>query len=215
MVLIQCTGSIEALVEQIETLWTEPSNYHAAYVSFGSKSNVPYQQFHYPPEIRSTKYPSNAEFQMIPMFLRSRSILSNKSNKPNLIVIIDTFREEELQSNCTLLTKIMSESTAPMDILVFNHQLTQKSLKGIIKGLTLAWNQRNLPRSEQCFAISSDFPPPTKWRRRWKTGSRPPYKKCWTVRPTTGTVAAFTNGLVSPSSPTTSFTITKNITCTG
>ena len=161
--LYECTGPVYALLEQIGQLWSDtPTRYYSVYVSFGSKFNQPTQQFYYPPEIQTKQYPSNATFQMIPMFMREPSVGTNAAKKPSLVVVIDTFQESEWTANHQLLAQVWSEARAPLHIVMFNHSLTQKSLKAIVKGLANYCALGEIPPERCMFCNFIRFSSPNK-----------------------------------------------------
>ena len=92
-------SSLDIWREQLLSLFGKKT-YHYVYVSLGSKINEENVTFSYPSS--GITLNSNAEFQMIPMFIREQPKTNNI-----LCVIIDDFHDNELaKTNNVLLEKI-------------------------------------------------------------------------------------------------------------
>jgi len=148
-------ASISHLQSLIDTQWNSATKYNSIYISFGSKFNEALQFFHYPSTIQKKRYLSNAEFQMVPQFLREPNILStgggslNHQSRRSLVVVLDDFSnagnetlnhlDQPVESASIIKTRrilndVIQSTLLPMDIVMFNYKITtQKSLKQCIE----------------------------------------------------------------------------------
>lgn len=152
--VIPATDDPSPLLTWLNETWT-PSKYNSVYTSFGSKLNSKEQFFNYPQEIRCKPYRSNAEYQLIPQFMREFiqppefGSFEKPQEKRNLIIVIDQFNEEALAINHRLLRRILSQASVPMDVVIFNHAVTPKTTKKLVKGLAKQFTEQSIP-SDKC-----------------------------------------------------------------
>jgi len=100
--------------------------YNYIYVSLGSKINEARVNFRYPSNDLNLK--SNAEFQMIPKFIRQQPV-SNKI----LSIIIDDFHDVELSYQHDATIHNITKTYKNITVITVDHLITQKS---IVKYLT-------------------------------------------------------------------------------
>jgi hypothetical protein len=144
----------------------EKNAYDFVYVSLGSSFNEPF--------VMASKEGhhdllSNAEYQMVPQFLReNRSdhpqiLLDNRycqrkkavshatytpTSKHYLVIVLDDFNPDKIQKNIEILTRIITsqlEAGITMDIIILNHRITFES-KDNIETVSITPFMKNLTR---------------------------------------------------------------------
>jgi len=169
--------SISHLQSLLDIQWNSAAKYNSIYISFGSKFNEAVQFFHYPSTIQNKRYLSNAEFQMVPQFLREPNILSisgggggggggggssKHKSRRSLVVVLDDFsggnnetlnhldvpvESASITKNRRILNDIIQSTLLPMDIIMFNYKIT---------------TQKSLKQCIECFvkrALLYEIPP--------------------------------------------------------
>jgi hypothetical protein len=111
----------------------ESNAYQNVYVSLGGKFNE--SLVHY----NDIKMKSNAEYQMVPGFLRNNA-------EKSLVIIIDIFRDPlNLEVNIKLLGSLIKD-LPNIDVILLNAEITPKSIKNLIRTiLTFAKSQNIHP----------------------------------------------------------------------
>jgi hypothetical protein len=114
------TNSLESLSDCLVSLYSE-TKYQYVYLSIGSKKNEERVSFNYPNTNLSLT--TNAEYQMIPMFLRERETIDKV-----LIIIIDDFHNEGLKIHNTNLLLDIQSNHQNIEIVLVDHILTLNTI---------------------------------------------------------------------------------------
>lgn len=125
-------ATVETLGYFLETQSKISTPYTFLYVSLGSKHNDPHQHFHWPTrQILDT----NADYQMVPQFLRFPGTDSpNSPDYPRILnIVIDRFSQEKMEQNRKILERL--DTDIPMDILLLDYTLTKTNLGPLIDAL--------------------------------------------------------------------------------
>jgi len=118
--------STEYLKQKLDDFWSVRGRYDFVYVSLGSKWNEDYVRFSQPKNIRAHKFKTNAPYQMIPNFLRSRE-------KRSLVIIIDRFYEETNKAkNKDILIQSLEESNDKIDAVLLGNLSSNAQLNAMI-----------------------------------------------------------------------------------
>jgi hypothetical protein len=107
--------------EQLVNIFSEKT-YHYVYVSLGSKINEANVSFSYPSS--GIVLNSNAEFQMIPMFIREQPETNNI-----LCIIIDDFHDKNLAETNNIFLETIRQRHQNISTLVFNERVSLTGLK--------------------------------------------------------------------------------------
>jgi len=105
-----------------EWLQSPSHKFEKMYVSFGGKLNSRSIQFSYPETIRNRHYDTNANYQMIPAFIRHQRTDTAK----NLVIVIDDFHQQKsLEKNIKYLeTEMKIQKIDHVAVLFINKQLS-------------------------------------------------------------------------------------------
>jgi hypothetical protein len=114
-------SSLDIWREQLLSLFGKKT-YHYVYVSLGSKINEENVTFSYPSS--GITLNSNAEFQMIPMFIREQPKTNNI-----LCVIIDDFHDKELAKTNNVFLEKITRKHKNISTLVFDHAILLTNFK--------------------------------------------------------------------------------------
>jgi len=114
-------SSLHIWREQLLSLF-EKKTYHYVYVSLGSKINEETVTFSYPSS--GITLNSNAEFQMIPMFIREQPKTNNI-----LCVIIDDFHNKELAEINNIFLDKITRKHKNISTLVLDHAISLTNFK--------------------------------------------------------------------------------------
>ena len=115
--------TIQSIKKQIDGMWNARGNYQFVYVSIGSQLNEVGVHFNNIGPGNNKRYETNSPNQMIPQFLRHRT------DQSSLVIIIDTFNEQQLRINKRIINKLIDRN---IDVLIINHYCTNTFLEEFI-----------------------------------------------------------------------------------
>jgi len=114
-------SNIDIWREKLSSIF-EKKTYDYVYVSLGSKINEETVSFSYPSS--GIVLNSNAEFQMVPMFLREQPITNNI-----LCVVIDDFHNKELAKTNEIFMEKITRKHKNISILILNGSISLSNFK--------------------------------------------------------------------------------------
>lgn len=114
MIEADLISSVNALNARLDTLWSFRP-YEMVYISYGSKYNDNHVTFS---QQASIKYATNASYQMVPNFIRSRESIQHV-----LVICIDDFSNEDLLAkNRQIVRGVLSNQENNVDIILFDNR---------------------------------------------------------------------------------------------
>ena len=115
----------------ITTLIPPSFDYESIYVSIGGKINEHAVRFHKPAVLADYEFPTNAEYQMVPAFIRYPRYRSAKT----LVVVIDDFSDPELRRINQLVIDYIQKKYPHIRVIFYDTKLTTESVDGFAKSL--------------------------------------------------------------------------------
>ena len=129
---------LESIVDLSQQLKTY-NNKEYVYCSIGSKHNEDNSSFRYPS--RDILEPSNAEYQMIPQFVRYK-------HGNTLVIIIDQFTDEILYNNNMIILNNIIEMHNNIEILLVNHKFDCENMNEAIVPILSYLHESNIHENQ-------------------------------------------------------------------